>query len=495
MSEGTYQQTGFGRVFLQVNGADPGNAYAYLGCGRLGGFTEPLGDISPVTCPSPDMYDEFETVDDVRGEAGAPTATLSARLQPRTILLRIKCPMDLQAHFGKCSTPSDYDGWNQIVHFEHARLTQRSSDTLTALEPSDRASILVNGDLSARYIWYLYPLDFAEVAKEEVTDEVVGVAVDKRVLCGDCGETSDGTEKLYAVVRSPLATSPGLPAELLYSEDKGATWEEHVISTLAHNEDPSGVAIVGSYVVVISNDSGSMHYAPLDDLDDWTEVTTGFVVGGEPNAIFARNATSVWIVGDAGYIYYTENILDGVTVVSDGSAAGSNDLYDVHAVSQDVIIACGAGGTVVYSANGGSSWGAVGGVGLPSATFRCCWARREHVWLVGSATGRLYYSRNSGESWAEVTFPGSGSGVVWDISFAHHASAPVGFMAHKPASGRGRILRTVDGGARWYVMPKSGASIPDNDGIRCIDTGADMNFVFGGGLAANGVDGILVTAS
>jgi len=46
-------------------------------------------------------------------------------------------------------------------------------------------------------------------------------------------------------------------------------------------------------------------------------------------------------------------------------------------------------------------------------------------------------------------FPGSGSGVVYDICFASDA---VGYLAHATTTPAGRILRTYDGGYSWNIL-------------------------------------------
>lgn len=490
------QQTGFGRVFLQETGADPGNPYSYQGCGKMGGFTESLGGVTALRCPSSSQYDEFDVTGSVKGEKALPTTSFIARLQPRMRMLRIKCPFDLQAHYGECTDPSSFHQWNQVVAFEQARFTQRSSSDLTALDEAERAAVVVTGEITAERIWYIDPMTLTEVAQTEVTDEVVGVAMDPRVMCGACGVPSDGTQRMFAVVVTPMATSPGLPAELLASEDGGATWTEYVINSLAFNEDPSGMAIVGNYMVVVSNDSGSLHYASLDDLSTWTEVTTGFDVLGPPNAIFALNSTAVWIVGDAGYIYFTEDITTGVTVQSTGAPASNQDLYDVHAHDANTVVACGANATAVVTVNGGTTWAAVGVTGLPVVgSFRACWARTETCWMLGGTQGVLYFTKNTGVTWSAGGFPGSGAGTIYDIVFCLHSASPFGFMAHTPAAGRGRILRTLDGGNSWHQLPESAGAIPDNDRIVCLAACGDPNIVLAGGLGANGVDGILLVGS
>jgi photosystem II stability/assembly factor-like uncharacterized protein len=112
-------------------------------------------------------------------------------------------------------------------------------------------------------------------------------------------------------------------------------------------------------------------------------------------------------------------------------------------------------------------------------------------WLVGAADGTLWYTRNSGGTWTQKGFPGSGAGQVRDIQFATGA---IGYMAHSTATPAGRVLRTLDGGFSWYVLPEqAGFSIPANDYVGALAAcGEDPNLVFGAGLADNAIDGFLV---
>lgn len=491
--EERYFQTGQGRVFLQEMGAGPGHPYAYMGCARLTGLSESLGDITPAYCPDPAAYDKFVVVDEVRGEGGLPTTSLISRFGLVNRILEIECPFDVQAHFGKCEDPTDFNGgWEKIIAYERAHLTARSTDDLTAMTGAERAHVNITGELTARRTYQIDPLVLGEVAEEVATREVVAVVICDIVSCGECGWESLGCNKIYAITKSSGLASPGLPAELLYSEDGGLTWADYDVTTLGTGEDPIDLACVGNYVVVVSADSGSLHYAHKNDLATWYEATTGFV--DNPVAIFALSATQVWIVGDAGYVYFTDNVTTGVTVQSDGTAAVGNRLNDVFGSNSQHVIAVGNANTVLMTVNGGSTWTAVTG---PAAgvNLNCCWMRTQYCWFVGAANGRLYYTRDQGGSWAEKSFPGSGSGEVMAVAFASNNNSPWGYMAHKTATPAGRILRSLDGGESWYVLPEGEAAIPANDYIGDLAVCRDPNFVVGVGLADDALDGIIVLGS
>lgn len=491
-----YMQSGRGRVFFQRYGASPGNPFEYQGCGSLTGFSEDLGDIDPVTCPSPDKYDSFEVVDQVQGEGGLPTTSLVARFgMTNRIFDSANCNFGIQVHYGQCQDPTDFiNGWDKILAFDNARFTSRSSDDLTALEEGDRATINLTGDITARAMYVLDPMVVGEAADEEISTEVVAVEICDHVSCGECGRISDGCNRTFAVTQSSGLSSPALPSEVIWSDDGGSTWADEAITSMASDEAPADLACAGNYIVVPSEESGGYHYAPISDLTDWTHVTTGFT--DNPTAVFALSSTQIWFVGDTGNVYFTNNLSAGVEIQSDGSAAGGSRLNDVFAASSRDLLAVGASNTIVVSENGGVTWVSVTG---PTANagvdINTVWMRSKYQWLLGTAGGQMFYTLDAGSTWAEKGFPGSGSGEVNDVAFSVNPDSPFGFLAHETAGAEGRILRTIDGGNQWYILPEGVGAIPENDGINSLAVCRSPNYVVGGGLGADGSDGILVIGS
>lgn len=494
VAEERYFQTGHGRLFYQPN-PGPGSPAQYKGNSRVTGFTWNTGDITPVRNPSAVTYDEFDDVDEVRGDEERPSASIVTRFGLVHFILKQRCKFDVHVHFGACENPQDFaSGWETGLVFESAAFTTKSSDDLVALEPGDRAMIMMTGEFSARKIWSLSRMSLAEKASAEINREVVKLLIGGNPTCGSCGAENDGNRILYAVAKGSGGGSPGLPPIVAYSNDYGATWAAlYDIDTLSSTEQPSDAALVGNYIVVISNDSKSLHYASVDDLDTWTEVTTGFVTGGEPNSIFALTATQVWIAGDGGYIYFSDDVLSGVAVQdgSAGGAAGGVDLLDIFMVSAQMGVAVGKSGAVVVTQNGGIVWSAAETTPTVSQV-NCIHARTAYSWIVGCDDGYVYYTSDGGVTWHTSAFPGAGAGKVYDIVFAERPSSPFGFLAHATATPRGRILRTIDGGASWYVLPEGAGTIPANDRIVTLAAGYGGNFVAGGGLADDATDGIIV---
>jgi photosystem II stability/assembly factor-like uncharacterized protein len=296
-----------------------------------------------------------------------------------------------------------------------------------------------------------------------------------------------------AAPRPTAGGSPGLAAEVIYTEDGGTTVNDTNVSTLAVNEDPDDVACVGTRLVVVSDDSESLHWALIEDILDgtetWAEVTSGFVAAKGPRAIFSLGATKTWMVGEGGYVYFSDDVTTDVEVQDAGVATVQN-LNDIHGFDELNLVAVGALNAVIVTSDGGETWSAKTGPAVGVA-LNCIWMKSTLEWLVGTAGGQLWYTTDGGDSWTQKTFSGSSAGQVRDIAFATNL---VGYMAHETATPTARIFRTIDGGNTWYALPEAaGLSLPDADRFNALAaTRDDPNFVLAGGLGSNAIDGILV---
>lgn len=491
------QRTPFSRVWLIEDGPAPNHTPAYQGLSRLTAVTFPKGDITPVRIPDPDRYGNFIVVDKVRGAPALPTTTLESRMKEELsdllLITRKDCDFSLQLHVGKCQNPQDFNGgWDKIHVFERATATQYSTGELGAFDQSQDAVINETLAITAEDYYELKKLTPSELAAAEIVQEVVAVNICDTKQCGVCGIPSNGCQRFLAVTKSH-GGSPGLPAEVEYSADAGATFGSSIISTLAANHDPSGAACVGTYYVVISNENDAIHYISTASLfagtGTWTKVTTGIVGAGSPNAIFSVGASFTWIVGDGGYIYFSDSIIDGVVVQSAGAQTVQN-LADIHGINEFFLVAVGASNAVVYTTDGGATWASITGPAV-GVNLTAVYVLNENVWLIGTADGKLWYTANGGVSWTEKTFSGSGTGSVQDIQFS---TDTVGYMAKQTSDTKGRIYRTIDGGHTWYILSETtGISIPDNDKVNSLAAcGEDPNLVVGGGIGANAVDDFMV---
>lgn len=485
------------RLFLIEDRANPDNTPSYQYLARGLGVSWPQGDITPVRVPDPAQYGKFITVDNIRGQQGLPTISVEARLtRDLSALLgmvRKGCQLDIQLHAGACEDPRDFNGgWEKVYVIEGASPTSYDTGEFGALDADQEAVVNETVPFSAEDYYELKRLVSSELGAAQIVQEVVGVVIVDSRQCGECGIASNGCEKIFAVTMS-AGGSPGLPAEVLFSSDAGATIGDTNVTTLAANEDPTGIIGSGIYLVVFSNESLSLHYAAIADVlagtETWAEVSTGFVSTKGPNGGFSLGSVFNWFVGDGGYIYFSDDVTSAVTVQSAGAQSVQN-LNDIHGSDEFNLVAVGASNTVLFTNDGGQGWSAVTGP-TPGVALTTVWVKSALVWIVGTAGGELWYTQDGGANWSIKGFPGSGAGAVRDISFA---TPTVGYMSHSTAAPAGRVLRTIDGGFSWYVLPEqAGLSITANDRINSLAACSENpNLVFGGGLGDNAVDGILL---
>ncbi len=501
---GDIVKTSFSRLFTIEDRAGPTNVPVYQGQAKAGSPAVDFGDVTAYRNPDPNVYGRFIVKGTIRGEPSLPTLPLMIRYQyTLDEFLRMGnrgCPIDVQLHLDPCADPRDFNrGWTsgKVLVLEGGQITGWNPDDMGALEQGEDAVVNVSVDIPGLKIYEIVPLSLAELGAAEITGEVIDVAICDSIQCGACGIPSTGCQVVFAITEQQVA-SPGLPAELIFTQDGGLNLGETNIATLQPNFDPSAIACVGTRLVVVSNADCAIHYAPIIDIlngvEGWTRTAVGLVCpAGAPNDLFSLGSTHTWIVGNGGHIYFTDDITAGVTVQDAGVTLGANNLSAVHAYDEDNVIVAGAAGRMAVTRNGGDTWANVpeATIAIGAVEITCVWMRSRDVWFAGTIQGNLWFTIDGGENWALKVFPGSAAGVIRDIVFA---TDTVGYLAHSIAGPAGRILRTIDGGQSWYVLPEGPGAIPANDYINALAAvGECPNDVYGGGLAAAGAgDGFFV---
>lgn len=492
------------RVWFIENRANPQNVAEYQGLMKFNDPSQSQGDVEKIEIPDPNQAGRFIEIDEIQGQEERVSFGVMGRY-PRSKVSDMKrlsekrCQLDIQAHLGRCRDPQDFNGgWEKIVFFEGTKLTNYSIENFGAIESGEDSATNESADTSAARWYERVRLNFAERATGDTFNEVVAVVVCDDNECGDCDSPSDGCQRVFSV-QLAAGNSPGVSPSVVYSDDGLQTDGLTFIDTLTSTQEPSDAACVGDNLVVISNDANSLNYADTDEIllgtETWVEVTSGFAVGGEPNAIYSISARDTWIVGDGGYIYYTNDPTSGVSVQDEGVATTQN-LADVHAFDSQNVAAVGASNAVVYTKDGGNTWASITGPAV-GVNLTAVWMKDVNIWFVGDANGALWYTENAGNTWTRKGLPIS-TDEIDDIKFP---TASVGFLAVRLSAPAGRVLGTVDGGISWYVMPEGAGAIPDNDRINSIgicskaSPSVAANTVYLGGLGADGSDGILLKLS
>jgi len=492
-------KSSFTRSFVIEGRARGDHKPAYSSQMKLTGLTQSFGDITDIEIPDPAAYDKFIKVDRTQGDVGRATFTLTQRYATalKSILLRLaraRCSLDVQLHIGECSDPSLFNSFTKAVILEDVVLTNWAPDDLGALQGSETNPVNEKSDMSASDIYEVVPLSFAERAQDVVTLEMLDGTICDANSCGSCGLESDGCKKIYTT-STAAGGSPTTPADVVFSMDKGATWKAHDVDTMLTAEVPGGIVCMGLYLVVFSYTTPALHYALRSEFESgadpaFTKMATGFLAGHGPNSAFSYNGKA-FIVGDGGYIYWTDDPTSGVVILDAGLATASK-LNRVHAYDEDHAVAVGNDGAIVYTTNR-TNWALSPGTPAAFGTHLLGVCMKSWTeWWITAANGTMWYTLNSGVNWTQKFVPGTAPSSLKSIKFA---TKTIGFLCGTVSS-HGRLWRTFDGGYSWVVLPESIGVMPASDRFNTIITcSLDPDFVVAVGLGDNAVDGIIVVGT
>lgn len=492
------------RTFIQFGGPRPNNPVAYAGQDgqymMIDGVGIPeTGGVDPIWVPDPVRIGAYRLV----GRKLTPPDLASATLHllekhgaiPRQ-LQRIGCAFNLYNPAGKCKDLSDFvSGWTDYVAiYSGAIVTDKDLGARTAWDSDEQIEDALTLQLADFYP--IGALAFGEAAAEQIDRELIDVVYGGSEQCGDCGPLDDGTKRIYAVTKSSGAGSPGLPAEIVYTTDGGATHREAVITGIGATADPAAIDIVGDKLVVLVPSELAYYWATINAETGvpgvFTKVTTGFVAAKAPNDFYVASPREVYFVGDGGYVYKSTNITAGVSVINAGTATAS-DLLRVDGVDE-TIVATGESSVVIKSLNRGQTFALT--TTLPSlvlTNIQAVEVMDSRFFYVGTGTGRLVYTLNGGETWVEQSFSGAGTGQVRDINFA---TGEVGYFVHDVAS-VARLFATWNGGADWTNGPPRILNLPtftraNRIAVPTVHPSIAANNVALAGLSGGGTDGILL---
>lgn len=501
MGQNNYKpmQTGYSRVFLHEGRAKPTVVPAYMSQLKMTGLSQAFGDITKIEIPDPSNYDGYLEVDSIRGTSERMTTSLVGRYAAamRSTLLRLArngCANDVQLHIGECTDPSAFNVFTKAVILEDVIVTNWGTEDLGALGSDERAKADETADISVREAYEVVPLSFGLKAGNIITKEVVDVVIYDTKSCGTCGTSSDGCKQIFSVGKT-AGGSPSTPSDVVFSLDGGVTWYAHDVDTLS-TEDATGIAGLGEYIVVTGAGAAAfgLHYALKSEFTAttdpaFTRMATGFATAGKPNAIYSLGRKA-FIVGNFGYVYYTEDPTSAVTVVEAGTATVAN-LNDVYAYDEDYAIAVGNDGAVIYTRNK-TTWDVCPAKPVNFGThLQGCYMRSKTEWWVVTSAGTMFYTTDSGTTWTQKALPGTAPSILKDIKFS---TASVGYVSGTVSS-KGRIWRTIDGGYSWYVLPESG-TMPAVDRFNALAPCTwNANFVVAAGLADDATDGVIAIGS
>lgn len=230
--------------------------------------------------------------------------------------------------------------------------------------------------------------------------------------------------------------------KLEYTTDGGSTWNN--IATVPalttnkvrlsgkHPKDPKAYieGTLGTYNWVVPNTPSNQCKVRVSDASN----------------------PSVFDVSD-NYFTISAPMSEGWVVQSSGTTV---ELYSVSAVNENVAWACGAGGVVIRTTNGGQTWQAVTSPRAVDAyVIWAVSANKAFVGTSGTTDAKIHMTTNGGQTWTDVyTVAGGFINVIRMIDQNN------GWAEGDPVGGNWMLLKTTDGGSTWTSM----ATVPQVGG-------------------------------
>lgn len=408
------------------------------------------------------------------------------------------CPNNFYESVGPCKKPDDFiNGPSDYVKiYSYARSNSINESGLATFEDDNASMIAMEVNCTA--IYKIGALLFGEKGAGEVEREVVDLVWAGGIECGACGPNDDGTKRLYAVTKSSGAASPGTPAEIVYTVDGGATFSQQNITGMGGTVDPTGIELVGNYLVVLDTAGNGYWFAEINTLTGvpgtWTNVTAGFVASKQPTDFYVAGSSEVYFSANGGYIYKSTDIPSGVTVLDAGNVNTSN-YQRIHG-QDDCIVVTGDSGKIVKTTNRGLTWANVT-LSPTSATVRAVLVLDDYRYWIGTSGGFVYFTINGGEFFTLQTLPGGTLTVIDDIVAANDEVISIAARTSTPT---GRLVTTWNGGEKWASSAATTwriQNLPTTTRLNRIATPktgqatTDCNTIAIGGLSGGGTDGIL----
>lgn len=450
----TYTQN-FIRAFTQRGGASPLNTVRYAGLDEqylmIGDIAAPdRGGVNAINVNDPRQRGLFRRTGVQYDAPDIPSATITFKQRIGGVpwyQFLLNCPNTFFESEGPCNDPADpLNGWSTLNILSRGVSSDKSFKGRTPFDGSDETTAEIKFSFLGG-VYKIGGIGIGEVGSVAVTTEIVDGVYYAPVTCTDCGPANDGT-RWIALLQQTTGGSSVAVGVVLYSVDGGATFNTSAITGLGLGSLVSAIDNVGQYLVVLVNSENAYYVSQVNQLTGvpgaWVKVTAGFIAAKQPNDLFVLSPTQVFIVGNGGYIYFSSNILAGVTVLNAGSAT-TNNLNRITG-GGGILLAVGATNTILKSTNNGLTWTATTTV---TGTLTAASVNSPLQFWVGGANagvGLVNFTLDGGQTWTPLALPGAATIAVQDIVFP---TAECGWIAATRTGPVAALFQTTFSGAIW----------------------------------------------
>lgn len=482
-------------VFVQF---EPGKESYFLGdCVDLDSIPNPrVGDVALKTC-----WNRSRTGFDVLGVRISPPGAISftlSHLHRKSVsaLEQASCPFWLYVLESKCGDAGLIRNWERGAIIGGDVGCYITDDPLTNL-----ANHATEDDTVHEFNITAPPprIDVRNLTVGRKTNSLTralnAIAARKAIQCGASCGTQIGVCDYAMAVESAAVGASG---NVLYTTDGGTTWT-------ATSAQPFGVNLNLLTCGYVPTPSGGvrmlagratsagvpMQIAYSDDNGaTWTTANIGSTNGEaftRDKSLFIMDYQHIWACSTAGNVYFSSDGGATWTTQNATGASGGNQLNAIHFLDESFGIAVGAGDTVIRTVDGGLNWTALSATGKAVA-LQAVYVFSKSRWAIGTATvasGSCVMTYNGGTSYVTKRFTGDTSEQVSSMDFINDF---VGLIVSNTAGPAGSLHYTKDGGHTWEKLTS-----PTNAGINSVAL-CDPNKAYAVGNV-QGTTPLVVTAS
>jgi len=409
------------RTFIQSDGI--GTTFNLYDCQALPEWTRGRGDTVRVKVKSAVEYNKMVTKATALGQWEDATFTVNAYTPTdEDWLIDLDCPVDFQLVMGRCNSPSDLTAYSKIRHFYQSTLTEQGETNTDFLGEEETDGVTTQTSWSCEDVVTIVTVDTSEqrngVTEAQAFNDIAFLAEGR---CeGDCGREIGDGEWGVAVADSNYGSAT---ANVWYTSDYGATWTICATDPFAANDaDISSCVILPGETaprfVVFRGTVESDYGARASISDDWGATWSEVTVGGTANGSYINGAFKfgvglIWVVGNGGYIWYSEDRGDNWSEITGTTTGVAVELWDIHSPPDDssLIYAVGESNTIIKSEDSGTSWSDVTGPADGTEALYAVDVDSEYKFFVGGQIDAgdecLWVTEDGGTTWTAIAFTGS----------------------------------------------------------------------------------------
>lgn len=143
--------------------------YTYHSCISIGDLSKNKAERQKIYCPSPTLYNEFEVIAELTNNESSGSGSFSTNYSLGNSVLESLyaegCLFDAQIHIGRCSDPSDFAQFEQLIMLQGVEVTNYNLSNLFAKEASEEGVVTESVDFNFETMYsYFVPKPTLNVA-------------------------------------------------------------------------------------------------------------------------------------------------------------------------------------------------------------------------------------------------------------------------------------------------------------------------------------------